>query len=118
MRFMIIRKADPRTEAGEPPSPALARYRQALIRAGVLLAGEGLQPSASGARVKFSNGKPAISDGPFLETRELIAGFAIIQTRTREEALEWMKRWPAQDAGGEVELELRQILDGEVLRRT
>ena len=95
MKFMIIRKADKDTEAG------------------VMLDGMGLQPSAKGARIRFSGGKPTVVDGPFAEAKELIAGFTLIQVKSREEALEWVKRWPPIDAGGKVELELRQIYEAE-----
>jgi hypothetical protein len=115
MRFMIIRKADKDTEAGVMPSTelleAMGRYNEELVKAGVMLAGEGLHPSAKGARVKFSKGKPQVIDGPFTETKELIAGFTLIEVKSREEALEWLKRWPALDGNGEVELELRQVFE-------
>ncbi len=115
MRFMIIRKADKNTEASVLPSKelleAMGQYNEELVKAGVMLAGEGLQPSAKGARVKFSGGKPTVIDGPFAETKELIAGFTMIQVKSREEALEWLKRWPALDGDGEVELELRQVFE-------
>lgn len=117
MRFMIIRKADQATEAGEMPSEelitAMMKYNEEMIQAGVMLAGEGLQPSAKGARIKFSGGKPTVLDGPFAETKELIAGFTMIQVKSKQEALEWVKRWPPLDAGGGVELELRQIFEAE-----
>jgi hypothetical protein len=117
MRFMIIRKADKDTEAGILPSEALLgamlRYNEAMVKAGVMLAGEGLHPSAKGARVKFKGGTPTVIDGPFAETKELIAGFSMIQVKSREEAIEWLKRWPAEDANGEVELELRQVFEAE-----
>src|SRR6185437_5777450 len=97
MRFMIIRKADEATEAGVMPSTelieAMTKYNEELVNAGVMLAGEGLQPSSKGARIKFSGGNATITDGPFSETKELIAGFTMIQVRSREEALEWVKRW-------------------------
>src|SRR5262245_16901289 len=115
MRFMIIRKADKSTEAGVLPSEkllaAMGEYNEALVKAGVMLAGEGLQPSAKGARVKFSGGKPTVIDGPFAETKELIAGFTMIEVKSREEALAWVKRWPALDGDGEVELEVRQVFE-------
>lgn len=115
MRFMIIRKADRHTEAGELPSEeliaAMGRYNEELVKAGIMLAGEGLQPSVKGARIKFSGGKPQVTDGPFAEAKELIAGFTMIEVRSREEALEWVKRWPSLDGGGEVELELRQVYE-------
>ena len=117
MRFMIIRKADASTEAGRMPSKeqfeAMMKYNEELVRAGVMLAGEGLQPSSKGARVKFTRGKPTIVDGPFAEAKELIAGFTMIQARSREEALEWVKRWPTLDGEGEVELEVRQVFEAE-----
>ena len=77
----------------------------------MLLQGEGLQPSAKGTRVKFNDGKPTVTDGPFTETKELIAGFTMIQVRSKEEAIEWVKRWPALD--GDVELEIRQVFEAE-----
>ena len=117
MRFMIIRKADPETEAGVLPSEALIgammKYNEQLVDAGVMRAGEGLQPSAKGARIKFSNGKPTVVDGPFAEAKELIAGFTMIEVKSKEEALEWVKRWPPADGHGNVELELRQVFEAE-----
>lgn len=117
MRFLIIRKADQDTEAGVMPSEQLLAdmlaYHEAMAKAGVLVAGEGLHPSAKGARIKFFGGKPTVTDGPFAATKELIAGFTMIQVRSKEEALEWVKRWPASDANGEVELELRQVFEAE-----
>jgi hypothetical protein len=117
MRFMIIRKADKDTEAGVMPTEQLfsdmMKYNEGLVKAGVMLAGEGLHPSSKGARVKFSNGKPIVIDGPFTETKELIAGFTMIRVGSREEALEIVKRWPASDANGNVELELRQVFESE-----
>ena len=115
MRFMIIRRAGPETEAGGMPSEALlaamANYNEQLVRAGVMLQGEGLQPSSKGARVKFSKGQPRVIDGPFAEAKELIAGFTMIEVRSREEAIEWVKRWPQLDGGGEVEIEIRQVFE-------
>jgi hypothetical protein len=117
MRFMIIRKADAQTEAGVMPSEELLRsmgqYMEDLAKAGVLLAGEGLHPSSKGSRIRFSGGKPTVTDGPFAEAKELIAGFTLIQVRSRDEALEWVKRWPAEDGDGAVELELRQVFEAE-----
>jgi hypothetical protein len=117
MRFMIIRRADKDTEAGVLPKEeliaAMMKYNEELVKAGVMLQGEGLQPSSKGARVKFSKGKPSVIDGPFTETKELIAGFSMIQVRSKEEAIEWVKRWPAIDAGGEVEIEIRQVFEAE-----
>ena len=117
MRFMVIRKADRDTEAGALPTPelwaAMMKYHDEMIAAGVLRAGEGLQPSAAGARVKFSGGTPTVIDGPFAEAKELIAGFSIIEVASRDEALEWLKRWPALDANGEAELELRPVHEAD-----
>lgn len=117
MRFMIIRKADRRTEAGEMPTEellaAMGAYMEELAKAGVLLDGEGLQPTSRGARVRFSGGKPSVLDGPFTETKELIAGYTMIQARSLEEAVEWARRWPAIDGDGEVELEIRQVFEAE-----
>ncbi|MGE6757424.1 YciI family protein [Corallococcus sp. AB049A] len=117
MRFMIIRRADKDTEAGVMPDEkllaAMGAYNEEMVKAGVMIQGEGLHPSSRGLRLKFTNGKPAVIDGPFTETKELIAGFTIIQVKSREEALEWLKRWPSIDAGGNVELELRQIFEDD-----
>jgi hypothetical protein len=117
MRFMIIRKADASTEAGEMPSTelleAMTRYNEELVNAGVMLAGEGLQPSAKGARVKFKDGKPTITDGPFAEAKELIGGWALAQTATREEAIEWTKRFLT--IVGEGESNIRQVFGDEDL---
>lgn len=115
MRFMIIRKADRNTEAGILPSQellaAMMKYNEELVKAGVMLQGEGLQPSSRGTRVKITDGKPVVVDGPFTETKELIAGFTMIQVRSKEEAVEWVKRWPIED--GDVELEIRQVFEAE-----
>lgn len=117
MRFMIIRKADQETEAGVMPGEELltvmTQYMEEMGKAGVLVAGEGLHPSVKGARVKFSRGKPTVTDGPFTETKELIAGYSIIDVKSREEAIEWAKRWPPLDAHGELELEIRQIFEAD-----
>jgi len=114
---MLIRKADKDTEAGVMPSEqllaAMGQYMEEMTQAGVLIGGEGLQPTSKGARVKFSGGKPTVLDGPFTETKELIAGYCLIQVNSREEALEWAKRWPALDANGELELEIRQVFEAE-----
>jgi hypothetical protein len=115
MRFMIIRKADPQTEAGVMPSKellsAMGAYMEDMMKAGILRGGEGLQPTSKGKRVKFSGGKPTVKDGPFAESKELIAGYSIIEVESVTEALEWVKRWPALDADGAVELEVRQIFE-------
>lgn len=117
MRFMILRKADAQTEAGEMPSEQLiadmTAYNAELVKAGVMLAGEGLHPSSRGARVKFSQGKPNVIDGPFAEARELVAGFTMIEVGSYEEALEWVRRWPVTDGNGEVELELRRVFEAD-----
>ncbi|MGH3517972.1 MAG: YciI family protein [Haloechinothrix sp.] len=117
MRFVIIRKADQDTEAGVLPSKELLesmiQYNEELAKAGVLLAGEGLQPSSKGARVSFSDGQPTVTDGPFTEAKELIAGFTMIEVASKQEAIEWVKRWPAIDGDGQVELELRQVFEAD-----
>ena len=117
MRFMIIRKADRETEAWAKPSKALVdammAYNEEMIRAGVMLGGDGLKPSIRGARIRFSKGKPKVSDGPFAEAKELVAGYTIIQVASREEALAWVKKWPVEDGDGEVELELRELYEAD-----
>ena len=117
MRFMIIRKADPQTEAWAKPSrelvDAMMAYNEAMIRAGVMLGGDGLKPSSRGHRIRFSKGKPKVTDGPFAESKELVAGYTIIQVGSRDDALEWVKRWPVEDGDGEVELELRELYEAE-----
>ena len=117
MRFMIIRKADSQTEAWAKPSKALVdammAYNEEMIRAGVMLGGDGLKPSSRGARIRFANGKPKVTDGPFAEAKELVAGFTIIQVASRDEALEWVKRWPVEDGDGVVELELRELYEAD-----
>lgn len=115
MRFMIIRRADKDTEAevlpGQELWAAMLAYNEEMAKAGVFLQGEGLRASRRGARVKFSGGKAMVTDGPFTEVKELIAGFTMIQVKSREEALEWVRRWPKED--GDVELELRQVFEAE-----
>ena len=117
MRFMIIRRADKATEAGVMPSEQtltlMGNYMQDMVNAGVLLGGEGLKPTSAGALVKFTNGKPKVIDGPFTEAKELIAGYALIQVNSREEVLEWVKRWPAVDIDANVELELREMFEAD-----
>ena len=116
MRFMVMIKADKNTEAGVLPSTellaAMGKYNEELVKAGVLLAGEGLQPSSKGARVKFSGKKRTVIDGPFAETKELIAGFWLIQVKSKEEAIEWVKRCP-NPLEGEAEIEIRQVFEAE-----
>ncbi|MBX6332029.1 MAG: YciI family protein [Gemmatimonadaceae bacterium] len=114
MRFMILVKADKNTEAGVLPSERLfvemGKYNEELVKAGVLLAAEGLQPSSKGARVRFSGRKRQVIDGPFAETKELIAGFWLIQVKSKEEAIEWVKRIPNPD-DADFEIEVRQVFE-------
>ena len=113
MRFMIIRKADAETEAGAEPSQelitAMLAYNQRMIDAGVFIDGAGLKQSARGARVSFSNGKPMVTDGPFAEAKELVAGFSILEVKSREEAIEWVKDWPPLDGHGNAQIEIREL---------
>jgi hypothetical protein len=113
MRFMILVKASKESEAGVMPSEQLltemGKFNEELVKAGVMLAGEGLQPSSKGARVRFSGGKRIVTDGPFAETKELIAGFWIWQVKSKEEAIQWVKRAPFE----ETEIEIRQVFEAE-----
>jgi len=113
MRVMVIVKADKNSEAGVLPSKELlaemGKYNEELAKAGVMLAGEGLQASSKGARVKFSGNKRSVIDGPFSETKELIAGFWLWQVRSMDEAIEWLKRAPFREG----ELEIRQVFEAE-----
>jgi hypothetical protein len=113
MRFMLLVKADNNTEAGVLPSEdelaAMAKYNEELVKAGVLLAADGLQASSKGARVRFSDGKTTVVDGPFTETKELIAGYWVIQARSRDEAIEWARRVPFTDG----EIEIRQVFEAD-----
>ncbi|CAI8878574.1 YciI family protein [Pseudomonas serbica] len=115
MRFMIIIKASQDSEAGIMPSTelltAMGNYNEELAKAGILLAGEGLQPSSKGARVRFSGDKRTVIDGPFAETKELIAGFWLWQVKSKEEAIEWVKRCPNPMPGTEAEIEIRQVFE-------
>jgi hypothetical protein len=117
MRFMVIVKADKNSEAGILPSTELltemGKYNEELVKAGVMLAGEGLHPSSRGARVRFSGSKRTVIDGPFSETKELIAGFWLIQVKSKEEAIEWVKRMPNPMPGTESEIEIRQVFEAE-----
>lgn len=117
MRFMIIGKATKETEAGILPKPeafeAMGKYNEELVKAGILLAAEGLAPTSKGARVKFSGDKRTVIDGPFAETKEVIAGFTIIQVKSLDEAIEWVKRAPNISPGGEAEVEIRKVMDIE-----
>jgi hypothetical protein len=116
MRFMVIVKANAASEAGEMPSERLltemGKYNEELVKAGVLLAGEGLHPSSRGTRVRFSGSKREVVDGPFSETKELVAGFWLIQVKSKEEAIEWVKRIPNPD-GDDSEVEIRQVFESE-----
>ena len=113
MRFMVLVKADKNSEAGVLPNEKLltemGKYNEELVKAGVLLAGEGLHASAKGARVRFAGGKRTVIDGPFTETKELIAGFWLWQVKSKEEAIEWLKRAPFDDT----EVEIRQVFETE-----
>lgn len=117
MRFLIIRKADALSEGEDLPSEQLfadmGDYMEEMVKAGVLLSGDGLMPSRKGARVKFHGGQPTVTDGPFAETKELVAGFSIINVASKEEAIAWVKKWPQLDGDGEVEIEIRQIYEAE-----
>jgi len=111
MRFMVLVKADKNSEAGVLPDTKMladmGKYNEELVKAGVMLAGEGLQPSSKGARVRFSGGKKTVIDGPFTEAKELVAGFWLWQVKSREEAIEWLKRAPFE----ETEVEIRQVFE-------
>jgi hypothetical protein len=113
MRFMVLVKADQKSEAGVLPDRNLlaemGKFNEELVKAGVMLAGEGLQPSSKGSRVQFSGGKRTVIDGPFAETKELVAGFWLWQVKSKDEAIEWLKRAPFQDA----EVEIRQVFEAE-----
>ncbi len=115
MKFMMIVKASKESEAGIMPGEdllsAMGKYNEELMKAGVLLDLAGLQPSSKGARIKFSGSKRSIIDGPFAETKELIAGYWIIQVKSRDEAMEWAKRAPAPHEGQECEIEIRQFFE-------
>ncbi len=117
MRFMVMVKATKDSEAGVLPDEklltAMGKYNEELAKAGVLLAGEGLQPSSKGARVRFSGSKRTVIDGPFSETKELVAGFWLIQVKSKEEAIEWVKRCPNPFPGTEAEIEIRQVFEAD-----
>jgi len=116
MRFMVMVKATKDSEAGVLPSTellaAMGKYNEELVKAGIMLAGDGLHPSSKGARVRFSGTKRTVIDGPFAETKELIAGFWIWQVRSLDEAIEWVKRCP-NPMSGESEIEIRQVFEAE-----
>jgi hypothetical protein len=117
MRFMVIVKATKDSEAGVLPDEKLfaemGKFNEELVKAGVMLAGEGLQASSKGARVRFSGTKRTVIDGPFAETKELIAGFWMWQVKSKEEAIEWVKRCPNPFPGTESEIEIRQVFEAE-----
>jgi len=116
MRFMVIVKATKDSEAGALPSEelltAMGKYNEELAKAGILLAGEGLQPSSKGARVRFSGAKRTVVDGPFAETKELVAGFCLWKGKSKEEAIEWVRRCP-NPMPGDSEIEIRQVFEAE-----
>ena len=116
MRFMVMVRANKDSESGAPADPAImaemGKFNDEMIKAGVMLSGEGLHPSSKGARVKFSGDERTVIDGPFTEAKELIAGFWVIQVKSKEEAIAWMKRCP-NPFRGESEIELRQVLEME-----
>ena len=115
MRVMVLIKADAATESGVMPSEelltAMGRYNEELVKAGVMLAGEGLHPSSKGARVRFSGADRTVIDGPFTESKELVAGFWLWQVRSMDEAIEWVKRCPADPSQPESEIEIRQVFE-------
>ena len=117
MRFMVMVMATKESEAGVLPRPeafaAMQKYNEELAKAGILLAAEGLAPTSKGVRVKFSGDKRTVIDGPFAETKELVAGFSIIQVKSREEAIEWVKRAPNVFPNGEAEIEIRKVSEVE-----
>jgi len=114
MRFMVLVPASKESEAGVMPSTELltkmGKFNEEMIKAGVMLEGDGLQPSSKGARIKFTESKPVVIDGPFTESKELVAGYWIIQVKSKEEAIEWLKRAPFGDG---TQLEIRQIFEAE-----
>ena len=117
MRFMVLVKADKNSEAGVLPDEKLladmTKYNEELVKAGVMLAGEGLPPSSKGVRIRFSGDKRTVIDGPFAETKELIAGYWLMQVKSKEEVIEWVKRCPNPFPGTESEIEIRQVFETE-----
>src|ERR1700712_904181 len=115
MRFMLLLKATPDSEAGKLPSAelivAMGKFNDELIKAGVLLAGDGIQASSKGARVYLSGEKRTVVDGPFAETKELVSGYWILQLKSKEEAIEWAKRCPNPAGGGDAQIEIRRMDD-------
>ena len=117
MRFIVMALATKESEAAPPPKPeafvAMQKYNEAAVKAGVLLAAEGLTPTSQGVRVKFNGDERIVVDGPFAETKELVAGFMIIRVNSKEEAIEWVKRAPNASATGKGEVEIRKLMDIE-----
>jgi hypothetical protein len=117
MRFIVMAMAKGEPEAGPPPTPeafaAMQKYNEDAVKAGVLLAAEGLTASSQGARVKFSGDERIVTDGPFAEAKEVVAGFTIIRVKSKEEAIEWVKRAPNVSPSGEAEVEIRKLMDVE-----
>ncbi len=117
MRYMILVKATPASEAGVMPAESLlaemAAFHEALAAAGVLLDGNGLKPTSAGWRVRYDGDRRTVTDGPFAESRELVAGFTTIQVRSRDEALEWSRRFPNPAGGGRAEIEVRELFELE-----
>jgi hypothetical protein len=117
MRFMVMVKATKESEAGAMPTEKLltemSKFNEELVKAGAMLAGEGLHPSSKGARIRFSGNKRTVIDGPFAETKELVAGFWLLQLKSKQEAIEWMKRCPNPFENGESEIEIRQVFEAE-----
>ena len=117
MRLMVMVRATKESEAGVMPSEKLltemGKFNEELVKAGAMLAGEGLHPSSKGARIRFSGNKRTVIDGPFTETKELVAGFWLLQLKSKQEAIEWMKRCPNPFEDGESEIEIRQIFEAE-----
>lgn len=117
MRFIVMAMATQESEAGVMPKPeafvAMQKYNEELVKAGILLAAEGLAATSKGARVKFSGDKRIVIDGPFTETKEIVAGFSILQVKSLEEAIEWVKRAPNVSPNGEGEVEIRKLMDVE-----
>src|SRR5215831_16340663 len=117
MRFIVMAMATKESEAAPPPKPeafvAMQKYNEAAVKAGVLLAAEGLTPTSKGARVQFSGDERTVIDGPFIETKELVAGFSIIQAKSLQEAIEWVKRAPNVSPNGKGLVEIRKLMDIE-----
>jgi hypothetical protein len=117
MRFIVMGMATKESEAGAPPTPeafaAMQKYNEEAVKAGILLAAEGLAATSKGARVKFSGDQRTVIDGPFAEAKEVVAGFSIIRAKSLEEAIEWVKRAPNLSSNGEAEVEIRKLMDVE-----